>query len=132
MQFFQVLSVVSFGLLASVQAAPAAAVEESALDERTLGNVYLCTGSNWSNTCQNVEFKTDQTCTPIPEPFAYSLGSIGPDAGQYCRLYPSAGCVESKQLLFVYPGGYSDLYNQDGVDYGHQAAYIACQACSAC
>jgi hypothetical protein len=56
--------------------------------KRTPGNVYFCTGSNWSHTCQVLSFGLagQGNCQVIPEPWFESTGSIGPDPGALCFL----------------------------------------------
>ncbi|KAL1876360.1 hypothetical protein VTK73DRAFT_9539 [Phialemonium thermophilum] len=110
-------------ILRRINTSPADPAE--GLLKRTPGNVFMCTGSNWSNTCAVVTFSLDGSCKKLPEPYFKSVGSIGPDPGALCRLTTSSstGCTAHGDLFLQSPG-FSDLYNHDGVDYGHSAQFM--------
>ncbi|KAL8403947.1 hypothetical protein RB594_008996 [Gaeumannomyces avenae] len=118
-------TVVAF--LPLVAAAPTA---DAGLEKRTPGNVFLCTGSGWGNTCGNF-FVGTGGCKPIPEPWRGSVGSAGPDRGALCRLFDAShgDCTGSGLAILESPGN-SNLYA--GNDAGHKAQFIGCVTCTAC
>ncbi|CCC07980.1 hypothetical protein SMACR_01545 [Sordaria macrospora] len=131
MQSVLAITISLLSVLSPVLAVPASG-EHPALVARTPGNVYVCTGSNWQNTCEVLTLGTSGTCTPLPSAYNGHIGSAGPDAGAICRLFANGDCTGSGLAILTNPGE-SNLYNYNGgQDAGHAAHYISCRTCTAC
>ena len=64
-----------------------------ALQKRTVGGIFLCTGENWSGTCGykvqpvcytgQCKTRSDVAahCVTLTAPYLRNIGSFGPDAG---------------------------------------------------
>jgi len=55
------------------------------VDKRVDSKVLICSGKEWSGTCQN--FDPVARCKRIPSDFNGSIGSFGPPIGFTCALY---------------------------------------------
>ncbi|KAK3955693.1 hypothetical protein QBC32DRAFT_229345 [Pseudoneurospora amorphoporcata] len=131
MQSILAITISLLSVLSPVLAVPASA-EHPALVARTPGNVYVCTGSNWQNTCEVLSLGTSGTCTKLPSAYDGHIGSASPDTGAICRLFANGDCTGSGLAILTYPGE-SNLYNYNGgQDAGHAAHYISCRTCTAC
>lgn len=108
MKLNSVLTFTLATLFAQVLAAPASELDASSanetnLEKRTPGNVsqvclfyiktltaaiqvYVCTSPGWASGCDNVWIGITGQCQPIPAPWRYNVGSLGPDRGAICRL----------------------------------------------
>ncbi|KAJ4419604.1 hypothetical protein N0V85_000931 [Neurospora sp. IMI 360204] len=118
MQSILAISISLFSLLSPVLGTP--------------GNVFVCTGSNWSNTCEVLTLGIDGACTRLPSTYDGHIGSAGPDPGAICRLFTNGDCTGHGVAILYNPGD-SNLYNSvNGIDAGHQAHYIQCRSCTAC
>ena len=73
-----------------VTSAPITQRTDDAIGLTTRGNpgaIYLCTGPNWTGTCQYVDRNLiTEGCTAIPSAFARAQ-SIGGDQGPSCSVY---------------------------------------------
>ncbi|GME53119.1 allantoate permease [Neofusicoccum parvum] len=96
------------------------------LQKRTPGNIYICTGANWTGTCGS-KVQPFDTCIKLTAPYYHNIGSFGPDAGALCRItYTAESCTTHGDLFAQYPG-IADLYNYNGVDVGHSITSWLCQ-----
>lgn len=55
------------------------------LAARTPGNVFLCTGENFSGECETI-LVPFYKCLPLPSPFYKNVGSMRVDPGAFCRI----------------------------------------------
>ncbi|EAA35535.1 hypothetical protein GE21DRAFT_1851 [Neurospora crassa] len=131
MQSIFAITITLLSVLSPVLAVPSSA-EHPELVARTPGNVYVCTGSNWQNTCEVLSLGITGTCTRLPSTYDGHIGSAGPDQGAICRLFANGDCTGSGLAILTYPGD-ANLYNSvNGIDAGHQAHYIQCRQCTNC
>ncbi|KAK0726222.1 hypothetical protein B0T21DRAFT_413563 [Apiosordaria backusii] len=110
-----------------------AAPPTSTVEKRdTPGNVWACTGPSWQGTCDLHVLGVTGACQPIPDPWKYNIGSIGPDRGAICRLFDDAhsDCTGSGLAIVQYPGNTNLITPRDFP--GYHAAYWSCQPCSNC
>ncbi|KAK4184601.1 hypothetical protein QBC35DRAFT_517456 [Podospora australis] len=121
-----------FGALAAPLADGASAVASNEKRE-TPGNVYVCTGPNFTGNCEVLSLGTSGNCVPIPAPYAFNVGSFGPDRGAICRLFDTdhADCTGSGLAILWYPGQ-SDLGSPEKFHAAQKAAYWRCQTCTNC
>ncbi|RPA84906.1 hypothetical protein BJ508DRAFT_359296 [Ascobolus immersus RN42] len=111
-------------LLSVVLASP---LSDTSLNKRGYpGNVFVCSGPKYTNSCQILPVGTSGNCVKLPY---NSLGSAGPDKGTICRIYESQ-CTGNFLAIAVYPG-VANLYVSplNGDDLGNRAKWIACTAC---
>ncbi|RPA75483.1 hypothetical protein BJ508DRAFT_418139 [Ascobolus immersus RN42] len=91
------------------------------------GNVYICSGANWTNDCRIVHVGTTGVNTCVKLPYN-TVGSIGPDPNTYCIVYEGSSkppCDSNAPSVGLFNPGNADLYTF-GDGFGYRAKYIAC------
>ncbi|KAI4717274.1 hypothetical protein E4T48_06544 [Aureobasidium sp. EXF-10727] len=76
---------------------------------RDAGDVYVCTGANFTGSCQYLKQPFD-TCVILPETLSKKVSSFGPDEGATCLLMQGS-CNDSEPYRSVSYPGISDLRN---------------------
>ncbi|KAK1826451.1 hypothetical protein QBC39DRAFT_293171 [Podospora conica] len=90
------------------------------------GNIYLCTGPDFTGTCDvfSAGIGVPGTCWSIPEPYRGNVGSAGPDRGAICRVFDNDKCQGSGYFRGWFPGG--------NVVEPTKAIWLRCSTCTNC
>ncbi|KAK1780666.1 hypothetical protein QBC45DRAFT_440753 [Copromyces sp. CBS 386.78] len=116
MQSVLAISISLFSLLSPVLGAPTPA--DHALEARTPDNVFVCTGSNWRNTCEVLTIGINGACVRLPSTYDGHIGSAGPDHGAIFRLFTYQRRLHRHGVaILTYPGE-TNLYSSNGIDAG--------------
>ncbi|KAH0268032.1 hypothetical protein KCU91_g9672, partial [Aureobasidium melanogenum] len=76
---------------------------------RDAGNVYVCTGANFTDHCEYLKQPLD-TCVILPDSLNKKVSSFGPDAGSTCLLMQGS-CNDAMPYRQASYPGISDLRN---------------------
>ncbi|KAF2473290.1 uncharacterized protein BDR25DRAFT_302244 [Lindgomyces ingoldianus] len=108
------------------------------VESRTPGNVLICTGEDYTGTCETISAPF-YTCQKLEAPYFKNVGSFRPDAGAYCRITYTADSCTTHGDAFIWPdSGAPNLHHWDDVatgqniDAGSMMTSFLCQECSGC
>ncbi|TFK78445.1 hypothetical protein K466DRAFT_606978 [Polyporus arcularius HHB13444] len=74
---------------------------ETVLEKRNVGGVYICSGTNWSGSCGHAVQPLD-TCIVLGSDWKNEIASFGPDSCTMCFAYKTTNCAFGDGFVWMF------------------------------